>query len=153
MASTNEDAVVLVASRFDDGRALFVRHLPDRGTVEIGWWRRDEDGTIAQVPPVLELAAEAIEVEAFARLCEQVATAGWEAAGDGEEIAGTGPFTDGARFAALRSGHDVTLIRYPERDSLVLLSRAALGKLVAEMLPEAVRKLETLGFGLIQQDG
>jgi hypothetical protein len=153
MASTNEDAVALAASRFDYGRVLLVRHLPDRGTVEIGWWRWDEGGAIAQAPPVLELAAEAVEVNAFARLCEQVAAAGWETIGDGEEIAAAGPFADGARLAALRSGQEVKLIRYPERDNLILLSRAALDVLIAEMLTQAVRKLEVLGFGLVQQEG
>src|SRR5690349_10736795 len=58
MASTNEDAVALATARLDDGRLLMMRHLPDRGTIEIGWWRRDEGGVVAQEPPSLELAAE-----------------------------------------------------------------------------------------------
>lgn len=153
MASTNEDAVVLAASRFEGGRSLLARHLPDRGTVEIGWWRRGEDGALAQVPPMLELAAEAVELAAFMRLCEQAAAARWEATRDGEEIAAAGPFADGARLAALRVGDDVMLVRRPERDDLALLPRAALRVLVAETLPEAIRKLEALGFGLIQQGG
>lgn len=45
-----------------------MRHLPDRGTVEIGRWVRDEDGAVEQGPPVPELAAEALEVGAAARL-------------------------------------------------------------------------------------
>ena len=40
MARTNEDVVVLATARLDDGRLLVVRHLPDRGTVELGWWGR-----------------------------------------------------------------------------------------------------------------
>jgi hypothetical protein len=45
MASTNEDMVVLATAPLDDGRQLLVmRHLPDRGTVEIGWWGREESG-------------------------------------------------------------------------------------------------------------
>ena len=44
MASTNEDAMVLATSRLDDGRLLVMRHLPDRATVEIGFWRRDASG-------------------------------------------------------------------------------------------------------------
>ena len=151
MASTNEDAVVLTTARFDDGRLLAVRHLPDRGTIEIGWWRRDEGGVVAQVPPSLELAAEAAEVEAFTRLCERAAAAGWERVAGGGEIAAAGPFADGARLVALRSGDEVAFIRPPEGDDLVLVPRTALERLVAETLPAAARKLAALGFGLPQQ--
>ena len=39
MASTNEDVVVLATAPMDDGQQLLVlRHLPDRGTIEVGWW-------------------------------------------------------------------------------------------------------------------
>ena len=76
MASTNEDAVTLATARGGDGRLLMLRHLPDRGTIEVGWWGRDAGGAVAQVPPMLELAAEAAEVEAFARLCERAAATG-----------------------------------------------------------------------------
>ena len=58
MARTNEDVVVLATARLDDRRLLVVRHLPDWGTVELGWWSRDENGTAVPAPAVLELAAE-----------------------------------------------------------------------------------------------
>jgi hypothetical protein len=151
MASTNEDAVALAGVPFEDGRVLVVRHLPDRGTVEIGWWRQAE-GALVQTAPVLELAAEAVEVEAFRRLCEQVAVAGWEKVSEGGEIALAGPFADGVRLAALRASDGVTFVRRPEGDALVAVSKAALGKLTAELLPAAMQKLEKLGFGLVQQE-
>ena len=67
MASTNEDVVVLATAPSDDDKRLLVlRHLPDRGTVEIGWWVR-ESGAIAPAPAVLELAAEAVEIDAVMR--------------------------------------------------------------------------------------
>ena len=46
MASTNEDVVVLATAPLDNGRLLIIRHLPDRGTIEIGWWEREESGSI-----------------------------------------------------------------------------------------------------------
>ena len=71
MASTNEDMVVLATAPLDDGRQLLVmRHLPDRGTVEIGWWGREESGAVTPGPSVLELAAEGVEVAAVGQLCE-----------------------------------------------------------------------------------
>src|SRR3954470_2079506 len=75
MASTNEDAVLLATRPRDDGRLLIMRHLPDRGTIEIGWWARDENGAVGQGAPVLELAAEAVEESAVGGL--------WELAGCG----------------------------------------------------------------------
>jgi len=150
MASTNEDAVVLATARFDDGRLLAVRHLPDRGTIELSWWRRDEGGAVAQVPPSLELAAEAAEVEAFARLCERAAATGWDTVGDGGEIAAAGPFADGARLAVLRAGDEVAFARRPEAGNLVRVPRATLERLVAGTLPAALGKLVALGFGLPQ---
>jgi hypothetical protein len=68
--------VVLATARPGDGRVLVLRHLPDRGTVEVGWWRRDERGGVAPLPPALELAAEAAEAKAFARPCERAAATG-----------------------------------------------------------------------------
>src|SRR3954447_17194052 len=133
---------------------------PGPGHVEIGWWRRDEGGAVAQVPPSLELAAEAAEVEAFTRLCEAAGAArgergaggeGWGRVADGGEIAAAGPFADGARLVALRSGDEVAFTRPPEGDDLVLVPRTALERLVAETLPAAARKLAALGFGLPQQ--
>src|SRR3954447_1597431 len=110
MASTNEDAVLLATRPSDDGRLLIMRHLPDRGTIEIGWWDRDGDGAVVQGPPVLELAAEAVEVGAAARLCEWLAGAGWDDADrDGQVVAETPPFADGAQVAAVRSGSGLTL--------------------------------------------
>ena len=100
MASTNEDVVVLATTPLDDGRRqlLVMRHLPDRGTVEIGWWEREEGGgAVVPGPSVLELAAEAVEVGAAARLCERLASAGWDdAAVDGQVVAATPPSADGA---------------------------------------------------------
>ena len=151
MARTNEDVVVLAPARRDDGQLLVVRHLPDRGTVELGWWGPDENGAIAPGPSVLELAAEALEVGAVARLCERLASAGWDdAAVDGQVVAEIPPSADGAQVLAVRSGSGLTLVRRPEGGELVLPSRAALG-LLAGLFPAARRKLEALGFGLVQQ--
>ena len=59
--ATNEDLVVLATAALSDGcRLLVLRHLPDRGTIEIGWWNREESGALAPEPSVLELAAEAV---------------------------------------------------------------------------------------------
>jgi hypothetical protein len=77
---TDEDVVILATAQHDDGRLLVVRHLPDRGTVELGWWARDEDGTVTPEPSVLELAAEAVEVDAVVRLCTELAEVGWATA-------------------------------------------------------------------------
>jgi hypothetical protein len=150
MASTNEDAMVLATSRLDDGRLLVVRHLPDRATVEIGFWRRDESGVSAE-PAVLELAAEAVEVSAFAQLCERVLQAPEDTVGEAQEIAAVGPFGDGARIVAFRAGDKVALVRSPERDNLIHLARPALRALVVDVLPDAMQNLERFGFGLIQQ--
>src|SRR5215212_3717673 len=88
MAGTNEDVVVLVIAPLDDSRRLLVvRHLPDRGTVEIGWWDREESSAVAPGLSMLELAAEAVEVTADAQLCERLrATAGWDATAEGEVL-------------------------------------------------------------------
>ena len=153
MASTNEDVVVLATAPLDDGRRLLVvRHLPDRGTVEIGWWEREgSGGAVAPGPSVLELAAEAVEVGAVARLCEGLlAGAGSDAAGEGAALAETPAFADGAQVAAVRSGNGVLLVRRPEGGNLVLPTRAALG-LLTGIFPAALQKLEALGFGLVQQ--
>ena len=150
MASTNEDAVMLATARGDDGRLLMLRHLPDRGTIEVGWWGRDADRGVAQLPPTLELAAEAAEVEAFARLCERAAATGWNSVGHGGEIAAAGPFADAARLVVTRSGDEVVFVRGPEGDDRVLVPRAMLERLVAETLPAALGKLVALGFGLPQ---
>src|SRR3954447_4172454 len=150
MARTNEDAVLLATRPSDDGRLLIMRHLPDRGTIEIGWWVRDENGAVVQGPPVLELAAEAVEVSAVARLCERLVGAGWDTAGEGEAIAETPPSADGARVVAVRSGSGLTLVRRPEGGGLVLPSRAALD-LITGAFPAALQKLQALGFGLVQQ--
>jgi hypothetical protein len=154
MASTNEDVVVLATAPLGDGRQLLVvRHLPDRGTVEIGWWTREEGGgAVAPGPSALELAAEAVEVDAVARLCEGLlAGAEWDVTGEGEAaLAESPPFFDGARVAAVRSESGVKLVRHPEGGELVLPSRAALALLVGTF-PVALRELKALGFGLVQQ--
>jgi hypothetical protein len=150
MASTNEDVVVLATAPFGDDRLLIMRHLPDRGTVEIGWWEREESGSITPGPAVLELAAEAVELGAVVRLCEELAGARWEAAGEDEKIAETHPFTDNAHVTAVRSGDGVMLIRHPEGGNLAL-SPAALGLLVG-LFPIALQQLGTLGLGLMQQE-
>lgn len=152
MATTNEDVLILATGRpVEDGPLLVMRHLPDRGTIEIGWWGQ-RDGAPAPEPPVLEFAAEAAVLDAFTRLCGQVAAAGWDAAGEGAEVAATEPSVEGARIVAARSGDGVALVRQPGgRDDRVVLTRGALDLLVAGMLPEAARKLATQGFGLPQQ--
>jgi hypothetical protein len=152
MASTNEDVVVLATAHLDDGRLLVVRHLPDRGTVELGWWVRDENGTVAPGPSVLELAAEAVEVDAVARLCTGLADAGWATAEEGQTVAATPPAADGAQVVAVRAGNGLRLVRQPEGGELVLPSPAAL-ELLAATFPSARQKLAALGFGLVQQGG
>jgi hypothetical protein len=149
MASTNEDVVVLATARRDDGRLLVVRHLPDRGTVELGWWVPDENGTVVPAPSVLELAAE---VDAVARLGAELAEAGWATAEAGRTVAAMPPAADGAQVVAVRIEDCVRLVRQPEGGELALPSQAALDLLVATF-PAARRKLEALGFGLVQQGG
>ncbi len=152
MASTNEDVVVLATARLDDRRLLVMRHLPDRGTVELGWWVPNENGTMAPGPSVLELTAEAVEVDAVARLCAGLAGAGWPTAEEGQTVAATPPDADGAQVVAVRAGDDLRLVRQPEGGDLALPSQAALDLLVATF-PAARRKLEAFGFGLVQQGG
>lgn len=149
MARTNEDAVVLASVRLDDDRLLILRQLPDRGTVEIGWWQRDDAGSPQQTQ-VLELAAEAVEVEAFADLCRRALDTDGSTTGADRPLAEAGPFTDGARLSASGSGGEVTLIRHPEPGNQIRMPRTALQALVAA-LPEAMEKLTTQGFGLPQQ--
>jgi hypothetical protein len=150
MASTNEDVTVLATARLDDGRLLVLRLLPDRGTIEIGWWARDATGIKAQ-PPVLEIAAVAPELSALVRLCEQVRATEWRAMDDGSRIATTS-LADGTALAAVRSGEQVTLMRRPERDDLIVVPPAALDLLTDDMLPAATAKLTALGFGMVQQE-
>jgi hypothetical protein len=149
MARTNEDVVVLATARRDDGRLLILRHLPDRGTVELGWWVPDENGTVVPAPSVLELAAE---VDAVARLGAELAEAGWATAEAGRTVAAMPPAADGAQVVAVRIEDGVRLVRQPEGGELALPSQAALDLLVATF-PAARRKLEALGFGLVQQGG
>ena len=149
MASTNEDVVVLATARRDDGRLLILRHLPERGTVELGWWVPDENGTVVPAPSVLELAAE---VDAVARLGAELAEAGWATAEAGRTVAAMPPAADGAQVVAVRIEDGVRLVRQPEGGELALPSQAALDLLVATF-PAARRKLEALGFGLVQQGG
>jgi hypothetical protein len=150
MASPNEDVVVLATARLDDGQLLVVRHLPDRGTVVIGWWEPGENGTITPGPSVLELAAEAVEVDAVARLCAGLAGAGWATAEEGQTVAATPPAADGAAVVAVRAGDGLRLVRRPEGGALALPSQAALA-LLAATFPAARQKLAALGFGLVQQ--
>src|SRR3954447_454700 len=105
MASTNEDVVVLAIAPLGDGRRLLVvRHLPDRGTVEVGWWDREESGAVAPGPSVLEPAAEAVEVAAVRQLrAARPGAAGWDATAEGEVLATTPPLADGAQVAGVRS--------------------------------------------------
>jgi hypothetical protein len=151
MASTNEDVVVLATAPLGDGKQLLVlRHLPDRGTVEIGWWTR-EKAAIAPASVVLELAAEAVEIDAVLRLCERLlADADWEAADEGRALSETKPDAGGAWIAATRSKAGLTLVRRPEGGELALPSRTAL-RLLVEIFPAARLKLTELGFGLVQQ--
>lgn len=153
MAATNEDVVVLATATASEGDAglLVMRHLPDRATIEIGWWNREASGGIVPGPVGLELAAEAVEVDAVARLCESLlAGADWAAAPDGTAFAETPAFPDGASVAAVRSGAGLTLVRRPEGGELVLPTQAALGRLRV-LFPAAREKLAALGFGLVQQ--
>jgi hypothetical protein len=150
MASTNEDVVVLATARRDDGRLLVVRHLPDRGTVELGWWVRDENGTVTPEPSVLELAAEAVEVDAVAQLCTRLAGARWATAEEGQMVAATEPAADGAQILAVCADDGLRLVRQPEGGNLTLPFPAALA-LLAATFPAARQKLEALGFGLVQQ--
>jgi hypothetical protein len=151
MASTNEDAAVLATARSDDGRLLVMRHLPDRGTVEIAWWRRDVSGAIDQLQ-ALELAAEEVEVDAFAGLCDALLRAEWRATDKGKEVAAAGPLPDGAQLQAICSDEGWLLVRHPDLEGRLELSPASLRLLVAK-LPEAKQTLGALGFGLPQQSG
>ena len=148
MATTNEDAAMLATARSDDGRLLIVRHLPDRGTIEIACWRRDDTGAIAQLQ-ALELAAEEVEVSAFARLCEALVRVEWRPADKGKEVAVAEPLPDGAELKAVCSEEGWILVRQPDPGNRLELSPESLRLLIAR-LPEA-RVLETLGFGLPQQ--
>ena len=82
---------VLATARHEDGRLLVVRHLPDRGTVAVGWWGPDENGAVAPGPSGLELVAEAVGVDAVARLGPGLAAAGWAPAEEGRTVAVTRP--------------------------------------------------------------
>jgi len=152
MASTNEDVVVLATGPLGETQQLLVmRHLPDRGTVEIGWWEAS-GGAVTPGPSVLEFAAEAVELSVVARLCEKLLLAGpaWDTVPEGEALGETPALEDGARVAAVRAGEGIRLVRHPDGGDLLLPSRAALAQL-AELFPAALRKLEELGFGLVQQ--
>ncbi len=146
MATTNEDAAILASVRLDDGRMLVLRHLPDRGTIEVGFWGKDAGAVVLQ-PPALEIAAEAAEFDALASVCGR-ALAG--EGGAGAEVA-AGPFADGARLLATRSGDGVALARLPEPDNSLTLSGAAL-RTLADLMPAARARAQHLGFGLVQQD-
>jgi hypothetical protein len=142
MASTNEDAVALASTRFEEGRVLILRHLPDRGTIELGWWE-DDGGALLPTTPMLEFPAEAFELEALATLCREALRG----------PAMSPPLTEGARLVARADGDGVTLAREPEEASQVTLPREALDRLVDEMLPAARARIEKLGFGLPQRAG
>lgn len=142
MASTNEDVVVLATARHDDGRVLLLRHLPDRGTVELGWWQQEGGAVVAQAP-VLELAAEGSELAALEEVCRQIGAAAQASA----------PLEEGAELVATRDGGDVLLTRRPETDGRVTLPQAMLEALLTTMLPEANARLARLGFGLPQHQG
>ena len=53
---------------------------------------------------------------------------------------------------AVRAGSGLRLVRQPEGGDLALPSQVAL-ELLAATFPAARRKLEALGFGLVQQGG
>jgi hypothetical protein len=131
MASPNQDVVVLVTARLDDGRLLVVRHLPDRGTVAVGWWGPDENGAVAPGPSGLELVAEAVGVDAVARLGPGLAAAGWAPAEEGRTVAVTPSATDGAKVLAVRAGDGLRLVRQPEGGNLTLPFPATLALLAA----------------------
>jgi hypothetical protein len=146
MASTNEDVVVLTTARLDGGRLLVVRHLPDRGTVELGWWALDENGTMAPGPSVLELAAEAVEVDAVAQLCAGLAGTGWAMVEEGQTVAATPPAADGAEVVAVRAGNGLRLVRQPEGGELALpvrhpVRRTLPARLTRQMFNLLLRRL------------
>ena len=149
MATTNEDAAILASARLDDGRMLVLRHLPDRGTIEVGFWSK-EAGAVVLQPPALEIAAEAAELEGLAAVCGRAL--GAAAGGDGAELAAAGPYADGARLTAMGSGDGACLVRPPDPDNRLPLSRTALQAL-ADLLPAARQRAEHLGLGLPQQEG
>jgi hypothetical protein len=151
MTSTNEDVTVLAMAPLGDDLLLVMRHLPDRETIELGWWSREEGGAVMPGRAGLELAAEAIEVEALAGLCQRLTDARWDVAGNGETLAETAPLADGVQIAVMRSEDGIVLIRRPDGGDLALPSRAAFD-LLGGMLPVARQKLETFGFGMIQQE-
>jgi hypothetical protein len=101
---------------------------------------------------VLELAAEAVEADAVAQLCTRLAGVRWGTAEEDQTVAATPPATDGAQVVAVCAGDGLRLVRRPEGGELALPSQEALDLLVATF-PAARRKLEALGFGLVQQGG
>ena len=155
MASTNEDMVVLARRRLMTAVSSWsCGHAPPAGP---GY------GRDPLVGPGGERRRDARAVGA--RACGRggrggcgrtasewlLAHAGWNAADEGQVLAETPPFADGAWVAALCSGSGVLLVRHPEGGSLVLPTQAALG-LLAGIFPAALQKLEALGFGLVQQE-
>jgi hypothetical protein len=123
-----------------------LRHLPDRGTIELGWWSDDPADTADQ-PDAFEIAAEAVEFDAFERLLQQAMAASPGTIGPIAEVR----LVDGAVLLATASNDDIKLSRQPERDDFIVIPCAAIETIATTMLPAARNKLEKLGFGLVQQ--
>ena len=149
MATTNEDVTVLTSSRDAGGRMLMVRHLPDRGTIELGWWTI-EDGAPVSKPPVLEIAAERVEFQALRSLIYGLIDIDLSGRGPGEQLAATQAGADGSRLVASVGEAGVRLQRQPDLGDAVELPAAFLRTLSAEILPRAAERLDELGFGLAQ---
>ena len=149
MASTNEDVTILASGRDAGGRMLMVRHLPDRGTIELGWWSI-EDGAPVPKPPVLEIAAERVEFQALRSLIDGLADSDIAGRGPGEELAATPAVEGGARLVASVGQGGVRLQRQPDLGDAVELPVEFLQNLSQELLPRAAERLDELGFGLAQ---
>ena len=61
--------------------------IEDLRTVELGWWE-ESGGAVTPGASVLELAAEAVELGAVARLCEQLRTGVRQEVACGDACAG-----------------------------------------------------------------
>jgi hypothetical protein len=145
MAAIREDLAMLATARLEDGRLLVARAVVEDSTVQIALWHQS-DGGMSPDRPVLEIAADPRELAALRELCAQLAGASWATIGDGAEIARSAPLADGACIAARRSGDGVALARGADPDNRIVVPRAALDRLAADLLPAAEGKLEALGL-------
>ena len=152
MASTNEDVVVLATARLDAGRLLVMRHLPDRGTVEIGWWGRTRTAWWHRGHPC---SSSRPRPSRWTR--SPGCAPAWPAqAGPRPRRAGWSPRLNPLPMASrswpCAPGTACGWSGSPKGGDLALPSPAALA-LLAVAFPAARRKLAALGFGLVQQSG